>query len=164
MILSINKKIKDNKGRSLIWYDPFFQESVTLECDGYTIKTKYSPYCILNDKPIKIDKAIDIFKKHNNINYDDVHVLNMMKSLGLVQYEYIQEPEIHNYPKNKKLSPDDNRKLTLLLDNYSINYTILNQNSEGIRIEIEEKEDEEEEKNLEDFLLEITRDYEYKES
>lgn len=158
MILLIKKKPISNKVRSLIWYDPFFQESITLECEGYTIKTKYSPYCILNEKPIKIDKAIDIFKKHNNINYENSYVLEMMNNMGLVQYDYIQEHEVYNSIKNKAFSPSDNRKVSLLLDNYSINYNILNQNSEGIRIEIEEEEED-----LEDFLLEITRDYEFKE-
>lgn len=157
MILLIKKKPAKPKGRSLIWYDPFFQESVTLECDGYTIKTKYSPYCILNDKPVKIDKAIELFKEHNSIGYEDDAVLALMKSQGIVYYDYIQEPEIHNSPENNDISPQDMRKLNSLLNNFSLNYVFLGQKTKGITIEIDEND------QVEDFLLEISRDYEYKE-
>ena len=161
MRLLIKKKPKDKPNSPRIWYDPFFKEPVTLECDGYTIRTKYAPYCILNDKPIKIDKAIELYKEHNGIKYDDDYVLLMMKSDGLVHYGYIQEPQVHNESKNDGISPQDSREIVVLLDDYGLNYSILNQKSEGITIEIDEIEDD---NNIEDFLLQISKDYEHQET
>ena len=88
-----------------------------------------------------------------------------MKSNGLVHYNYIQEPQVHNESKNDGISPQDSRKIVAILGDYSLNYSILNQKSEGITIEIDEIEDDEENiNNIEDFLLHISRDYEHKET
>jgi len=162
MILVINKKLNKNKGQSFIWYDPFFQESVTLDCEGYTIKTKYTPYCIFNDKPIKIDKAITLFKEHNNINYSDESIISLMKGSNLVFYEYIQEPEVYNSNKNNDFSDIDANNLSRILKNLEIEFVILNQNNEGITIEIEENDRVED--SIEDFLKEISLKYKYRES
>ena len=162
MILLIEKKHKKRKGQSKIWYDPFFQESVTLDCDGYTIKTKYAPYCILNDKPIKIDKAIELFKEHNNISYDNNSVLETMKSHGIVYYGYLQEPEIHVLEENNNFSQEDAQNLIRLLNNFDLNHVILNQKNEGITLEIQENDYVKD--ALEDFLREISKNYTYREN
>jgi len=161
MILLIKKKTKKPKGQTSIWYDPFFQESVSIECEGYTIRTKHSPYCVVDGKPIKIEKAIKLFKEHNKIKYKDEYVLTMMKRKGIVYYGYLQEPEAINGPKEEGLSRRDFNKITRILDNLEINYDNLEIKSEGITVEIEEND--EVESLLEDFLLEINREYEYKE-
>lgn len=162
MILIINKKLKEKNKRTQIWYDPFFKETVTLECDGYTIKTKYLPYCILNDSPVKINKAIKLYKEHNNIKYEDDYVLMMMKSNGLVYYGYIQEPEVHNNKTNNEISAQDSKRIIILLEDYDLKYSILNHKSKGFTIEIDENEEASD--RLEEFLLQISRDYEYKET
>lgn len=162
MILVINKKSKKDKGQSFIWYDPFFQEANTLECEGYTIKTKYVPYCIIDDKPVKIDKAIKLFKEHNNINYSDQSIIEIMKKLDLIYYGYIQEPELHNSEKNNTFSNEDTRNIIRLLDNFGIEHVILRQKNEGITIEIEENDKIKD--VIEDFLHELSSDYEHRES
>ena len=162
MILFISKKTDKRNGHAKIWYDPFFQESVTLDCDGYTIKTKYAPYCIINDKPVKIDKAIQLFKEHNNINYENEHVLDIMKGHGIVYYDYLQEPEIHIIEKNNDISNSDLQYMIRLLNNFDIDHAILHQKNEGITIEIQENNDAE--YSIEDFLQEISKNYTYREN
>lgn len=163
MIIFISKKPKKSKKQKFIWYDPFFQENTTLECEGYTVKTKYAPYCIVNNKPVKIDKAIDIFKKHNNIDYNDSYILQIMKKYNLVYYGYIQEPDLILPKEENNITNKDSMKLCNTLDSLEINYDILRQTSEGITVEIEENTKDFDENIIEEFFQSISKEYEYKE-
>ena len=85
-----------------------------------------------------------------------------MKGSNLVFYEYIQEPEVYNSNKNNDFSDIDANNLSRILKNLEIEFVILNQNNEGITIEIEENDRVED--SIEDFLKEISLKYKYRES
>lgn len=163
MIVQINKKLNKHKiKKDFFWYDPFFKETIKLNCENYKIITTYSPYCIVNEKPFKIEKSIELFKKHNNINsYSNDAVLNIMKMNNMVFYDYIQKAEPINSEDNKDFNTNDFYFIKSKIDELDLEYDILNKNIQGITINFYELDELKEDK-LEDLFLILQKDYEIK--
>lgn len=168
IFLILQKPYRVEGEKEFYWYDSFFKKMITIKGTGYTIKTKYGPYCVIKDQKTKVEEAIDIFKKYNKIDHlPNEVVLEMMKERDLVFYDYIQEPISHRAESKKSaLNNSDFYKITKLLDDLDLDYNILLKNPQGIRIEIEEVKDAEDkeahEKALSEFLEEIEQYYDCK--